>query len=131
MKYSCKLPVGAWGYWGHRHKEYYYILCNRALSELREIHFSCISSLGFQIGDICGNYQEFEVSKEISDKLEAVGISVPIEPGPDEIFELWMSIFKYIDPDFHYEIIDPPDIAFIGLDEKGRSFDAPGYGVFD
>jgi hypothetical protein len=131
MKYSCKMPVGAWGYWGHKRHEYYHISCNRTLNEIRDVHFSCIDVLGFNIGEICGNYQESEVDDEIAKKLEAVKIYVPEEPGPDEIFKLWMDILQYIDRQLKYEIVDPPDIAFVGKDTKGRTFDAPGYGVFD
>jgi len=130
MKYRCKMPVGAWGHWGHKQCEYYYIACNRSVDEIRELHFSCVDVLGFSIGRICGNYQETEVDDRISQKLKSIRIGVPVEPGPDEIFKLWMDILKYIDSKLEYEIIDPPDIAFIGEDSKGRKFDAPGYGIF-
>lgn len=131
MKYTCKMPVGAWGYWGHKRHEYYYITCSHSLDEIRDVHFSCFDVFGFHIGEICGNYLETEVDGDIVNKLKAVNIDVPVEPGPDEVFKLWMDILQYLDPKFEYEIIDPPDIAFIGYDAKGRTFDAPGYGVFD
>ena len=131
MKHSFKMPVGAWGYWGHRQCEYYYVACNRSVDEVREVHFSCVDVLGFSIGQICGNYRETEVNKEIYKKLKAIEIDVPVEPGAGEIFKLWMDILQHIDPSLRYEIIDPPDLAFIGIDSKGRKFDAPGYGIFE
>lgn len=131
MNYICKIPVGAWGYWGHKRHEYYYIECNRSLDELRDVHFSCFDVLGFDIGSICAHYDETEVNNEITSKLKAAKINVPREPGPYEIFELWMDILQYIDIGFRYNLLDPPDIAFVGEDSKGRAFVAPGYGVFD
>jgi hypothetical protein len=131
MKYSCKMPVGAWGYWGHKRHEYYHIACNRSVDQIRDVHFSCMAVLAFNIGEICGHYEETEVDSDIAKKLKAVKIHVPDEPGPDEIFKLWMDILQYLDPQLKYEVSDPPDIAFIGTDSKGRNFDAPGYGVFD
>lgn len=131
MDHICKLPVGAWGYWGHKRHEYYYIKCNRSIDELRDLHFSCFDVLGFDVGSICAHYAETEVNIDIARRLETAKINVPIEPGPDEIFELWMNILQHIDISFRYEVLDPPDIAFVGKDSKGRTFDAPGYGVFD
>lgn len=131
MIHLCKMPVGAWGYWGHRRCEYFFIRSNRSLDEIRELHFACFDVLGFEIGRICGSYNEVEVDEEIAAKLRAVNINVPLEPDPGAIFKIWMDILQYIDTRFEYAVIDPPDIAFIGKDIKGRSFDAPGYGVFD
>ncbi|HLP27578.1 MAG TPA: hypothetical protein VK147_02985 [Candidatus Didemnitutus sp.] len=151
---QVKFPIGDWSGDGHGHVEWYTILTNKTIEELREIHFSCPELLGIEIGDICRPYGEHAFSREISFKLAELGVfekanidgaSAGTEfledgqfypnnwDGPRTMFLIWLAILKTADPTFGYEIVDDdiPAITFYGSDDKRRHLKNPGYGLFD
>lgn len=133
--YQVKFPIGDWSDDGHGKCSWFIIKSNRDVNSLRELHFSCINTLGFDIGDICTEYGEDRISPEIIEILKETKIRSDIDEdySPNEIFQLWLDILSYLDPTFNYVIEREsiPSIIFAGYDEKKRHLNNPGYGLFE
>ncbi|KKM90773.1 hypothetical protein LCGC14_1235230 [marine sediment metagenome] len=155
MEHLIRFPVGDWSDDGHGKCHYFIVRSNKPVQELRELHFSCKEKLGFDIGDICRDYEDSELSLDIFDKLQAAGFDIEWNSDPDddeantkysryfaemkeltmdpeEVFNLWTDILKFLDPDLNLEltVVESDDINFYGFDEKKRHLNTPGYGVF-
>lgn len=151
LEYLIKFPIGDWSGNGHERCDWYVVKSNKPVEELREIHFSCKEKLGFTIGNLCEEYQEYRVDAVLSEKLLELGILDVVVDGPIEalildkngryipdgtegLLKLWLEILKYLDPTFEYEIDNEkkiPCINFYGPDSKNRHLDTPGYGLFE
>ena len=142
MTHTIRFPVGDWSDDGHGKCEYYNVRSSHSAEHLREVHFKAPEVVGFEIGKICSDYEDSQLSKDFIDKLTATGMD-PNNYGeeyegsysmyPDGIIKLWLDILIYIDADLELEIIKPPEaepINFYGFDEKNRHLDTPGYGLF-
>jgi len=149
MEHLIRFPVGDWSDDGHGKCHYFIVRSNKPVQELRELHFSCKEKLGFDIGDICRDYEDSELSLDIFDKLQAAGFDIEWEGEQpeyakyfdsinarimhtEEVFNLWTDILKFLDPDLNLEltVVESDDINFYGFDEKKRHLNTPGYGVF-
>ncbi len=149
MTYLINFPVGDWSDDGHGKCDHFEVESNKSAQELREIHFSAIDKLGFDIGDICGSYEASELSIDIFDKLVAAGFDIQWQGenqdmekyfydndsrgmGSEEVFNLWIDILKFIDKDLEIKVkaSESVDISFYGFDRKKRHLKTPGYGTF-
>lgn len=138
---TIRFPIGDWSDDGHGKCEYFFVSCNKSVQQLREIHFSCPAKLGFDIGDMCSEYQEPTVSSGIIKMLEKHNIVKPNElsksrydfMSPIYLFKLWLIILKFLEPSLTYEIYEPKfiDINFYGFDEQKRHLNTPGYGLYE
>lgn len=148
MEYLIRFPVGDWSDDGHGKCAYFLTRSNKSGQEVREIHFSCLDRLGFDIGNICHEYEEFELSLNIFEKLNAAGFNIEWEGknedmvkyfpnidsrmmGTEEVFNLWINILMFLDPELKLVPINEyENINFYGFDEKKRHLRTPGYGVW-
>jgi len=131
-----KFPIGDPSADGHGHCDYYIVKCNKSMNELHSIHTSCKKKLGFEIGDICGEYEENTLNPEILDKLTTAGI-LAILPECDReeitlgeglssetVIEIWLTILKKLDDTLVYKIVGDDELPTF------NPIDHPGYGVF-
>jgi len=152
MEYLIRFPVGDWSDDGHGKCDYFMVRSNKLAQEVREIHFSCPERLGFDIGNICREYEDSDLSLEIFDKLQAAGFDIEWEDaksdnqkmcryfhssdsramGTEEVFHLWIDILQFLDSELELklEIVEYEDINFYGVDKKKRHLSTPGYGVW-
>ena len=145
--YLIKFPIGDWSGDGHEHCEWYTVRSNLTVEHLREIHFSAPEKIGFEIGNICHEYEEdaftsnlltFLIKNKIAQKIVAVlesnSLSPDLEyPDPSSMIITWLELLKFIEPEFEYslELADSiPSIQFGGFDSNGRHLQNPGYGLF-
>lgn len=141
MTYMIRFPIGDWSDDGHGKCEYFEVQSNHPVQHVREVHFKAPEVIGFNIGDMCRNYEE--LSTEVVTKLNAIGIDPnkfldgEIDPEDyymdyESLINIWLAILNYIDPTLELEIIKSKaeDINFYGIDEKNRHLETPGYGVF-
>ena len=138
MRHRISFVVGDWSGDGHQMNDSFTIESNKPVDDIREVHFSCIEKCGFDIGDICGDYEECSIDKEIADKIKSLGINIEDFPydmsywGPDEIVNLWVAILNKIDPSLELMVVDDkiPCMHFSGYDDKERHLNVPGYGCY-
>lgn len=143
-----RFPVGDWSGDGHDKCDYFQAKSNKTVQEVREIHFSAKETLGFDIGDICSDYEESEVREDLLEELVKAGFDIQWEDGSETakyfeeadgrcmtaegVFNLWIDILMFLDSELKLEPVADnfEDITFYGYDEKKRHLSAPGYGVF-
>ena len=140
MTYLIRFPVGDWSGDGHNLCETFDVQSNYPVKQIREIHFKAPEVLGFNIGDICHEYDDDVLDEEIADKLKAIGIDLSeyihedeYHLTPNSIIVIWLAILRHIDSTVELIRIDPPkgeNISFYGFDEQHRHLDTPGYGTF-
>lgn len=138
-----RFPIGDWSRDGHSQCEYYVMESNKSVSSVREIHFNAIERLGFDIGKICCDNEDTEISDSILKKLRSAKFC--INKNDKRYFDngdycmnfmgvlhLWIDILKFIDPTLKLEEVEDnaSDINFYGFDKEGRHLNTPGYGVF-
>jgi hypothetical protein len=143
---KIKFPIGDWSDDGHGKCDWFIIETNKTVEEVREIHFSCKEKLGFDIGDLCRDYEEHSINEEITAKLISLGIVEENNPciiederfwpgeaeGSKTLCELWLDVLKYLDDTFIWTIVseDIPCINHYAFDQKKRHLQTPGYGLF-
>ncbi len=131
-----RFPVGDWSGDGHEKCVYFQAESNKTVQEVREIHFSAKEKLGFDIGDICHEYEESEIREDILEALDEAGFDIQWADdrfmASDSIFKLWIDILMFLDPELKLEpvVANFEDITFYGFDEKKRHLSSPGYGCF-
>lgn len=148
MSTLIRFPVGDWSGDGHDKCDYFQAKSNKSVQEVREIHFSAKEKLGFDIGDICHEYEESEVREDILEALVEAGFDIQWAGGSetaryfeeadgrfmtaDGVFNLWIDILMFLDPELKLEPVADnfEDITFYGFDEKKRHLQGPGYGCF-
>ena len=150
QNFKIQFPIGDWSDDGHGRCENYLVNSNKSTQEVREIHFSCSEKLGFDIGKICKNYEDSELSLDVFDKLKTAGFKIEWRGenedmcryfpnvndrtmGPDEVFNLWIDILMFLDSELVLIPItqDYESINFYGFDNQGRHLSTPGYGCFN
>ena len=138
---TIRFPIGDWSDDGHGKCNYFLVTSNRPVNDVREAHFRCKEQLGFKIGDMCGEYEENTIDKDIVATLIGLGFTDPDGTcfnaeeycSHEGLFTLWIKILMYIDPELELTPIVPDyeDINNWGFDDKGRHLDTPGYGLFE
>ena len=138
--HTINFEIGDWSKDGHNESESIRVFSNHPVKRLREAHFQCPEKLGFDIGDICGEYEESSIDEDIIEALEDAGFDVdsydPEYPGTRNMIQLWVDILMFIDPELELTLETPeeleklPNMHFYGYDEKKRHLRVPGYGLF-
>lgn len=147
MDYEFKMPIGDWSGDGHGKCNYYRILSNKPVEQVREAHYKSKEATGIDINEICSEYHEDIMSKETADKLVALGFSPKehdwmetcaqedgIWVGPSGMAAIWCFLLMRTDPTLELEMRSEdsvPMLAFYGRDAKKRHIDFVGYGCFD
>lgn len=141
-KFKIQFPVGDWSDDGHGKCEYYFAWSNKPVQDLREAHFKAKEVLGFDIGSICEDYEQYSVNGNIIDELLERGLMDEDEAetaadfyDSDSLVKLWVRCLIHIDPTLEIELFEPENdyqtINFYGYDDKQRHLSTPGYGLFD
>lgn len=136
--YTINFPVGDWTNDGHGKCDYFVVKSNKSVVELTGIHISVKEKLGFDIGEICAEYEDSELSLDIYDKLVNAGFNIEYGGGDkypemcryfydmdsrymdtQGVFNLWVDILKFIDPTVDIEEINS---------EYFTPINTPGYG---
>lgn len=132
MPYTYTSVIGDWSADGHGASENFTFKTNKTQEELTAIHNSCEGVLGFKIKDICGEYEENELSREIEQALiDASFGDIPNEGrdlygdmklwmGPSSVIKLWLKLLEFLDPTCRIELVQQP---------SWHPRDVPGYGV--
>lgn len=143
--YQIKFTLGDYSRDGHGMSDDYIVESNKPVEHLRELHFSCIKTLDFDIGDMCREYGENQLAESIFDILKEHKIlddeclyyletnDFVIE-DPDELLGIWLSVLIYLDPTLTLLVKTPdeiPSMHFYGYDEKKRHLNNPGYGLYE
>ena len=140
MTHIIRFPIGDWSDDGHGKCEYFEVRSNYSVQDVREVHFKALD-MGINIGSICRDYEESELTDEMVNKLKSIDLNpndYSDEEGdggyidPEGLILLWLDILRYVDSELELEIIksEAKDINFYGHDEKNRHLETPGYGVF-
>ena len=142
--YDIKFTLGDYSRDGHGQFDDYIVESNKPVEHLRELHFSCIETLGFDIGDMCKDYEDNQLDESIFDILREHNIlddeslyllqtnEYTIE-DPDELLGIWLSVLIHLDPSLTLLVKTPdeiPSMHFYGYDEKRRHLNNPGYGLY-
>lgn len=142
--HDIKFTLGDYSRDGHGQFDDYIVESNKPVEHLRELHFSCIETLGFDIGDMCKDYEDNQLDESIFDILREHNIlddeslyllqtnEYTIE-DPDELLGIWLSVLIHLDPSLTLLVKTPdeiPSIHFYGYDEKRRHLNNPGYGLY-
>lgn len=140
MSYQINFEIGDWSHDGHNESATIKVFSNHPVERLREAHFMCPTKLGFDIGDICGEYEETEIREDIMDTLEDNGFDTSKfsyeYPTSREMIQLWADILMHIDPELELYLETPeereklPTMHFYGYDKNKRHLRVPGYGLF-
>lgn len=142
--HDIKFTLGDYSRDGHGQFDDYIVESNKPVEHLRELHFSCIETLGFDIGDMCRDYEDNQLDESIFDILREHNIlddeslyllqtnEYNIE-DPDELLGIWLSVLIHLDPSLTLLVKTPdeiPSMHFYGYDEKRRHLNNPGYGLY-
>jgi hypothetical protein len=132
---KIKFPIGDWSGDGHGKCDYFLATTEATLKDVREAHFAAPAVVGFEIGDICKDYQDSEIDEDIQEKIGEIFPAWDCNriERPEALFILWISLLNHIDPRLMLAPIedDSEEINFYGFDEKSRHLDNPGYGLFE
>lgn len=136
MKYLIRFPIGDWSQDGHNMCDDYYTTSDKPIEDVREAHFKAFEIVGFDIGDICSEYECYALDSNIVVILTA--LNHPFEDmdisfmTSYDVFRLWVWLLNYIDPQLNLKEhkIMASDMCYCGVDEQGRHLNTPGYGVF-
>lgn len=142
--YDIKFTLGDYSRDGHGMFDDYIVESNKPVEHLRELHFSCIETLGFDIGDMCRDYEDNQLDESIFDILrehnilddESLYLLQTNEytiGDPDELLGIWLSVLIHLDPSLTLLVKTPdeiPSMHFYGYDEKRRHLNNPGYGLY-
>ena len=142
--HDIKFTLGDYSRDGHGQFDDYIVESNKPVEHLRELHFSCIETLGFDIGDMCRDYEDNQLDESIFDILrehnilddESLYLLQTNEYNigdPDELLGIWLSVLIHLDPSLTLLVKTPdeiPSMHFYGYDEKKRHLNNPGYGLY-
>lgn len=134
---KIRFPIGDWSKDGHEQCDWYFATTELSTQEVREAHFLCSEIYGFDIGDICSEYQEDQINEGIVSVLKRYNLIDEHFDNEDidshQIFLIWLSILNSISPSLKlvpFDYKDYEDINFYGRDVKNRHINTPGYGIF-
>lgn len=136
MKYNVKFPIGSTS--GHGRIKYFYFESNKSPEDIAKIHLRSKEVLGFNIGDICCEYEDSYIRGDILNRLISLDIfdgsveeyikdgELFIE-GPEEIMHIWKKCLILIDPVL---VLDPNTPTYFDIKDYGYGrMKTPGYGV--
>ena len=122
--HTITFPVGDWSDDGHGKCDYFIVKSNKSVEELEKIHNSAKEKLGFDIGEICEDYEDFKLSKEIFDNLVKVGFPIMSKEyteyfdyfenseeiegmymSTETLFNLWIGILKFLGENVEIKLI--------------------------
>jgi len=141
--YLIEFPIGDWSKDGHSKCDNYLIKSEKPVQDVREAHFRAPDALGFEIGTICGEYDERSLETEVVDKLreigydfESFGKEIDEDGNPDwlssdQVVDIWTYLLNHIDPSLNLERLVGATVNFYGVDEQKRHLKVPGYGLFE
>ena len=128
-----RFPIGDWSGDGHRECDWYIVFCETTVTKVAEAHNKCSGLFGFDIGDMCREYEDSKLSPEIVGLLLVAGILAGeyCEDAEymqsEELLELWLAILNKIDSTLKLKNITKD---FASIHSQPLSINVPGYGVF-
>jgi|14BtaG_2_1085337.scaffolds.fasta_scaffold02973_4 hypothetical protein len=130
MQYTFRIPIGDWSDDGHGKCDWFTIISNKPVEEVREIHFQ--SKEVFDVERVCSDYEENtfhgsrpEWAEEFFDKGGYL-----IE-GTEGLCQLWICTLMKTDLTLSLSISrDMPMLPFYGRDKERRHIPHVGYGLF-
>ena len=142
-RYKCHFPIGDWSGDGHEKCEYFLVSSNMHVEDIREVHRSCKEKLGFAIEDMCRDYGDTVLDKEIEKILTEKGIigeevedhiycDDEVQPSPEYLCEIWVKILNHINPELDL-VLENEGVEVIvqfGFENKDP-VKCPGYGLFE
>lgn len=130
------MTIGDWSGDGHEKTEDFLVESNKDIQDVREAHFRIRETTGIDIEKICSHYGEQTIPESTAEKLERLGLTLKnggrIIDSPEEMANLWIFLLQKADPELTLRLIPEqtyPMLHFYGVDEKGRSIGAVGYGL--
>lgn len=138
--YLFKMEIGDWSGDGHEKCEETLVSSNAPVEYVRAAHFRMKEATGINIEELCSNYGDATIRKEMADQLKRLGFVFANETedgevlmNPDDMARLWVFLLQKTDPFLNLEIrekVDIPSIHFYGQDKQGRHIASVGYGLF-
>lgn len=137
--YQFKMVIGDWSDDGHGKHEDFVIQSNVPVEQVREAHYRIEETTGVNIEEICSNYEEDEIDRDVVEQLQELGFefenATGMGPGitnTTEMARLWLFLLQKADPDLKLTLMDAevPTLHFYGFDDKGRHIGGVGYGLF-
>jgi len=134
--YLIEFPVGDWSADGHGRCDRYTVISQKPVQDIREAHFKASAILGFEIGDICREYEDNGLDDEVVAKLDELGYApknTTFDPEflmSDDVVDVWVFLLNAVDSTLELERVKPSKVSFYGYDDQGRHLQVPGYGTF-
>lgn len=138
--YEIKFTLGDWSGDGHHQHKSYIVCSSKAVEHLRELHHKFKEVHGWDIGDICKEYEESYPSDFHIEELRKLNITVPKKDVWYEsnitytLLSIWLKLLKSMDSYLVVYIKKVPEyplMHYYGYDEKDRHLSVPGYGLFE
>lgn len=138
---TIRLIVGDWSGDGHNQTETVVVECNLTRTELFTAHNAGCEKLGIAFDNVCADYEDNFISKDVWDKLEAAGLT--FEDLPDQAsdsyyarskftstgqFPIWINDYAYI-----YMFIarqGNPELDYHVITDDKTTIQIGGYGLF-
>lgn len=140
MKYKFSMPIGDWSDDGHGKCDYYTIVSNKPVEEVREIHFKIEDVTGIELDRICSEYEQNYIYVDLLEDLKELGFDASgINVSEDKAYiysynmmRIWMFLLMITDESLKLEVEEESleMLPFYGFDEKGRHINFVGYGCF-
>ncbi|PAD70589.1 hypothetical protein CHH83_01955 [Bacillus sp. 7586-K] len=140
MKYKFSMPIGDWSDDGHGKCDYYTIVSNKSVEEVREIHFKIADVTGIELDRICSEYEQNYIYVDLLEDLKELGFDASgINVSKDKAYiysynmmRIWMFLLMKTDESLKLEVEEESleMLPFYGFDEKGRHINFVGYGCF-
>jgi len=137
QRYIFKMPIGDWSGDGHEQCDWFKVISNKPVEEVREIHYK--SRAIFDMEKVCSEYEDQYMSDKELNKLKELGypeeliLNIKEENIPFRFLNVWLFVLMKTDCSLKISIDESPDfdkLTFYGRDEKGRSIGFVGYGLF-
>lgn len=137
--YKFRMSIGDWSDDGHGKHSDFIIRSNFPVEVVREAHFAMENVLGFNIEDLCSEYEETVIDIKTTKIIKDLGFDFEdyTEIGEAEMYasamaKLWIFLLQKVNPELKLEIIkdEIPDFHFYGFDGQKRHIGQVGYGLF-
>jgi len=133
--YLIRFPVGDESGDGHERCDYFIVISQKPVSEIRNAHFRAPDVLGFDIGEICSEYGDYHLEQMVVDKLRETGFDFSLLDegndeeigiyGGDELILIWLHFLNHLDSDLQLKLLPSVSVMF-----GKRLLEVPGYGLF-
>lgn len=144
--YKFKFAIGDWSDDGHGKCDYHYVISNKPVEEVRELHYNIKKITGVDIDNMCSNYRDSTINIKDYLKLIELGFDFSLYDFEKDDYDdinygisccdtlafvnIWIFLLKLVDKNLEIEIEDIPMFQFYGVDKKNRHIHAKGYGLF-